>query len=263
METQEELREKYNPEGSDLRCMQMRMLDVLTEIDKICKKHDIPYWLSDGSLLGCVRHGGFIPWDDDLDIQMLKKDYIRFCSVVNKELPSNLAFQNSDTDEGFFLTFAKVRDLNSRIYELSFFDEYYKYHGVFVDIFPMDECSSFWQKISTWLQWRFLFNPLQHSKGKLKKIKVRQLILNFIYKCFHVSDIVFCVKKIGYPYGSTFTPRYSKETIFPLSFGVFEGKKFPIPGDTDNYLKSLYGDNYMSLPLESEREWHVAKVEFK
>lgn len=194
---------------------------------------------------------------------MLKKDYIHFCSVVNEELPDNLAFQSSDTDEGFFLAFAKVRDLNSRIYELSFFDNYYKYHGAFVDIFPMDECSAFWQKISTWLQWRFLFTPLQNSKGKLKGIKVRRLILNFIYKCFHISDVIFRVKKIGYPYGSTFTSRYQKETIFPLSSGIFEGRRFPIPGDTDNYLKCLYGEDYMSLPSESEREWHISKVEFK
>ena len=78
MEGQEELHKKYNPDGSDLRRMQMRMLDMLKEVDRICKKYDIPYWLSGGTLLGSVRHGGFIPWDDDLDIELMEDDFQRF-----------------------------------------------------------------------------------------------------------------------------------------------------------------------------------------
>ena len=65
METQESLRAKYNPEGSELRRLQMRMLDILIVVDEICRRHDIPYWIEGGTLLGAVRHGGFIPWDDD------------------------------------------------------------------------------------------------------------------------------------------------------------------------------------------------------
>lgn len=68
------LREKYNPDGSILRQHQLKMLDILIIIDRICKKHGIKYWISDGTLLGAVRHGGFIPWDDDLDIQMMRKE---------------------------------------------------------------------------------------------------------------------------------------------------------------------------------------------
>lgn len=263
METQEELREKYNPEGSDLRRMQLRMLDMLKEIDEICKKYDIPYWLSDGTLLGCIRHGGFIPWDDDLDIQMLKKDYIRFCSVAHKELPDNLVIQNSETDEGFFLTFTKIRDLNSEIYEHSFFCNYYKYRGIFIDIFPLERNSAFLFKVSSWLQWRFLLTPLNNYGKGMRKIRMRHLILRYIYKCFHTLDMMFFVREIGCPYGSTFSPRYQKEAIFPLSFGTFEGRQFPVPNDTDNCLKSVFGDGYMNLPLEKDRECHTSQVEFK
>lgn len=115
METQEELREKYNPEGSDLRRMQMKMLDILTEVDKICKKHDIPYWLAGGTLLGAVRHGGFIPWDDDLDIELMREDYLKLIPLLRKELPEKFVVQTNKTDKNYFLTFAKVRDTQSTI----------------------------------------------------------------------------------------------------------------------------------------------------
>ena len=71
---QQQLRERFNPEGSMLRKQQQRMLEILLHIDEVCTEHNIKYWLSSGTLLGAVRHGGFIPWDDDLDIEMLKED---------------------------------------------------------------------------------------------------------------------------------------------------------------------------------------------
>ena len=71
---QQELRARFNPDGSLLRRHQLRMLEMLTYIDGVCVQHDIPYWLSSGTLLGAVRHGGFIPWDDDVDIELLRRD---------------------------------------------------------------------------------------------------------------------------------------------------------------------------------------------
>ena len=79
---QDELRARFNPDGSLLRRQQLRMLDILLEVDKICKKHDIRYWLSSGTLIGAMRHDGFIPWDDDLDIEMLRSDYVRLMKVL-------------------------------------------------------------------------------------------------------------------------------------------------------------------------------------
>lgn len=78
IELQKKLRAEYNPDGSLLRRQQMRMLEILLHIDKICKENNIPYWLSSGTLLGAVRHEGFIPWDDDVDIEMMREDYLRF-----------------------------------------------------------------------------------------------------------------------------------------------------------------------------------------
>ena len=78
---------KFNGEGTVLRKAQMREVAILQEVDKICRKHDIKYWIDFGTLLGAVRHGGFIPWDDDLDISMLSSDYQKFMEVAPQELP--------------------------------------------------------------------------------------------------------------------------------------------------------------------------------
>ena len=83
----------YNGEGTELRKMQIRILEIMVEIDKLCRKHDIKYWLDGGTLLGAVRHGGFIPWDDDLDICMMQEDYEKFIEIAPKELPEHLLLQ--------------------------------------------------------------------------------------------------------------------------------------------------------------------------
>lgn len=116
----------------------MRMLEILVEVDKICKKHDIPYWLSSGTLIGAFRHNGFIPWDDDLDIEMLRKDYLRLLQVLPDELPDWLALQNDETDPAYFFFFTKVRDRRSRMLEQNGYDRMWQEQGIFIDILPVE-----------------------------------------------------------------------------------------------------------------------------
>ena len=133
---QEALRRKFNPEGSVLRRQQHRMLEILLEVDRICKKHNIRYWLSSGTLIGAVRHKGFIPWDDDLDIEMLLPDYERLMRVLPDELPSTMALQSQDTDPNYFFFYAKVRDRRSHLEEGNRYDRVWKEQGIYIDIFP-------------------------------------------------------------------------------------------------------------------------------
>ena len=130
---------RYNGEGTALRKAQIREVEILIEIDRICRKHDIKYWINFGTLLGAVRHKGFIPWDDDLDICMLSKDYKKFLEIASDELPEWLFIQNKSTDPSYRRSICKVRDLNSFFVEQ--YDDFsapYK-KGIFIDIFEMIE----------------------------------------------------------------------------------------------------------------------------
>ena len=132
------LRERFNPDGSTLRRQQLRMLELLDAVDTICKKHQIPYWLSSGTLIGAARHKGFIPWDDDLDIEMLRSDYLRLIKILPKELPDNFVLQTNDTDPNFISIYGKIRDKKSYLEETNSYDRIFKEKGIYIDIFPLE-----------------------------------------------------------------------------------------------------------------------------
>ena len=102
-------------EGTDLQKAQRVMLRILKVFDAICKKYELTYWLDAGTLLGAARHGGFIPWDDDVDVAMPVDDYKKFCEIAPKEMPYDMFFQTKQTDSKHDITWAKIRDRISRI----------------------------------------------------------------------------------------------------------------------------------------------------
>ncbi|NQZ59778.1 MAG: LicD family protein, partial [Lentisphaeraceae bacterium] len=125
-------------EPETLRKAQLIMLDMLIEFDAICKKHKLQYWLDSGTLLGAVRHQGFIPWDDDIDLSMPIEDYQRFLELAPGELSSEIFLQNTQTDKDFKFDYTKLRSNKASIVEFHEKDRQINYHqGVFVDIFPM------------------------------------------------------------------------------------------------------------------------------
>jgi lipopolysaccharide cholinephosphotransferase len=112
--TEQELRDRFNPDGSQLRKAQLRMLELLMFIDKVCSENDIKYWLDAGTLLGAKRHGGFIPWDDDADICMPKEELKKFQNVFfEKYADSSYVLQCEDTDPGALCPWVVLRDLKS------------------------------------------------------------------------------------------------------------------------------------------------------
>ena len=119
------------------RALQLKELAILREIDRIWRRHDIVYWLDGGTLLGAIRHGGFIPWDDDIDIAMRREDLPRFVEACRSDLPEGLVIQSPETDNNLRMPIYKVREVNSFFveYDDDFHLDYAK--GVFVDIFPM------------------------------------------------------------------------------------------------------------------------------
>ncbi len=265
----EELRARFNPEGSMLRRQQMRMLEILLEVDKICKKHDIKYWLSSGTLIGAMRHDGFIPWDDDLDIEMMRSDYLRLMEVLPSELPEWLALQNDETDPYYFFYYAKVRDRRSRMLEHNNYDRIWQEQGIYIDIFPMEQ-HPIWLHKLTEKSVGHMYKIWRTSTDDVKAIKSVRRIFDFNNKVFFPFLRTFLIppssfllprKTITSGMGIPFhNRRYAKE-IFPLTTHVFEGHQLPVPHDADAHLRHLYGD-YMKLPDLNKLAIHVGKLEF-
>lgn len=113
-------------------------LDLLIEFDRVCKKHGLKYFLIGGSLLGAIRHNGFIPWDDDIDVGMLRCDYEKFLTLAY-EFENPYFLQTPYTDEGYYFSFAKLRNSNTAAISNAFRYENFN-QGVFLDIFPLDNC---------------------------------------------------------------------------------------------------------------------------
>lgn len=247
----QELRAKYNPEGSLLRQEQLRMLDLLNEVDRICKKHHIRYWLSSGTLLGAVRHKGFIPWDDDLDVEMFEEDYDKLMKVLPDELPENLALQCHETDPNYFFPYAKLRDRNSYLEEFCIYDRYFKEQGIFIDIFPL-------VKIPRWVGWISghmhgqIYNQFNNPKlSDETRLRRASRIFNF-NRQFGFPVLRFLSKLCGArewrnTLGTSYLRPRMEADILPLTEMEFEGRKYPVPHDADAMLRKLYGD-YMKLP---------------
>ena len=255
-----------------LRKAQLKMVEILEAIDDICQRHDIKYWLCYGTLLGAVRHKGFIPWDDDCDICMMREDFEKFSQYVN-ELPENLFLQTAKTDPNYTRKITKVRMKNTKLVE---FDESEneKYHqGIFVDIFIWDYYDSFsknlLKKISKVNEWKY--RRKKYPKGHWKRVAIQVAValpflgynitnksmraisqmyrknsnLNYIGQEIKVCDYLFFDKKMVFPLKREF---------------AFEGKYFYVPNDSDAFLKKCYGD-YMVLPKPEDRRWHAKRIE--
>lgn len=261
-ETQKELKRIYNPEGSDLRSLQYRMLEILKCVDAICKKHNIPYWLCGGTMLGAVRHGGFIPWDDDVDIELLREDYIKLLKILPTELPSKYVLQTTDTDTGYVYQYAKVRDTHSHIEENCIFNKHFKYKGAFIDIFPLEPTIPILSKIAS-----ICYNRMCLSQVKEDRIRVTykynlKFLNCFLFPLFRAVTKLCKKNNLHHTYGVGFlSQRRRKQEIFPLTKIIFEEHIFNAPQNQDAYLKGLYGNEYMNLPQNIET--HITQTNIK
>ena len=127
--------------NANLRAHQLLLLEMLKEVDKICKKHDISYSLFAGSALGAIRHQGFSPWDDDLDIVMLRKDYERFLAIAETELDPEQYFLQKEFSEHWPMFFSKLRKNGTACIERQRPKDRLMHQGIYIDIFPCDNLS--------------------------------------------------------------------------------------------------------------------------
>ena len=250
------------------------LLYMLDTIDKICRAHNIDYFLDSGTALGAIRHEGFIPWDDDIDIGMMREDYKRFLEIAPHELPSDLVLQNEINEPTYYLFFTKVRKLNT-IYSDNNREQNFKYKGIQIDIFPFDYIGNDLEAASTY------FDKLEKlrfiAEKRMVVIPPQKALKRFVYYIMRLVPVRFYRRKLEYmmqknndsvkKYVASYTYIMSKkkrcifpaEAINPVKDVLFEGKTYMIMNDPDSYLKIMYGD-YMKLPPEEERiPHHIGK----
>lgn len=249
-------------------------IDLLLEFDRVCKKYGLKYFLTAGSLLGAVRHGGFIPWDDDLDVIMPRTDYEKFLTLKD-EFAEPYFLQTPYTDEGYFCSYAKLRNSNTTGWNRGF--AYQKINfGIIIDIFPLDNIE------------------LESAKENFERVK--KLILdNSTYMRLSNPQILpkdverIAKYKLEYPDGGDPLERYEeiqriarqfenqKESFVSIIccpvYGLnrciceaanfsesvdidFEGFKMPVPSCYERVLEIKYGDWKKFPPIEERGKWH-------
>ena len=256
---------KYNGENTMLRKAQLRMLEILVEVDKICKKHNISYWLDYGTLLGAVRHGGFIPWDDDLDISMMKEDYDRFLSIAPKELPKQFIVQNTRTEKNFPYTITRIVDLNSEVTRSGKMDYSHgrrKHKGIWIDIFQLVKGDV---RFSRWLE--PLYGRCFRRVHCFESFNFSVLIAYMLFPIVWIAK--YCVDVLNNLFNNDlrmnemavddFRQQKHYSDYVPTKEIQFEGLRFSAPNRIEKVLTDYYGD-YLEIPPEEQRETHINDI---
>lgn len=260
---------------TELRHLQLVILGIMKDIDALCVKNNIEYYLLGGSAIGAIRHKGFIPWDDDLDIVMDDRNYQKFIQVCREQLNKE-KYSLQVGFEDWPLSFTKIRLKGTKLVEYDDYDAGEEMHGIFVDIFKMDnvapnKLATYWQyacgkyylcyqllcrSYNNAVWWKKVLMALSYP---LKITVLRNFIKHQIEKYNNIET-----DSLGLFYGRT---RYHNTIVKRTIFGTpkrvpFEDTEFFVAENHHEYLTQMFG-NYMQLPPEEQRKGlHLVSVEF-
>lgn len=248
----------------NLRKAQLIMLDILYTFHNICEKYGFRYWIDCGTLLGAVRHKGFIPWDDDVDVCMPIEDFKEFLKVAESELPEGMELQTRFSGKGFRRYFAKIRDSRGKIIEK--FEERrikkgkkIKYNmGIYIDIFPC---------ITIDIKDLKKYRLLSKITNRVRKILDIPHLVNLLFdvadthlhKGWEVKENLYVARSVRFIWMEG--RAIPLKSLLPLKKYKFEFIEVYGPNDYDTYLKVLYGENYIIPPPPERRLSHSAKIE--
>ncbi len=251
-----------------LRELQLEMYDIMKEIVKVCDRHNLRYYLSGGTLLGAVRHGGFIPWDDDLDLEMPWKDYKKFLRYAKKELPENLFVQTFSSDPGYPNVFSMVRKNGTCAMPVAAKDLGIHW-GVEVDVFPLiglyknARLKQIQQRRMRHLSKMLLIEYVRLTKpdslkddpvykkyarySLKRRIMTAKLMLFLLTKSINPDEVSI----VDYGFLQSCKVKDYAGTV-KLKF---EDGEYNAPAGYHNILTAIYGD-YMTPPPEDKRGGH-------
>lgn len=270
----------------DIKDIQKIQLEILLEFDRICKKHNIKYQLFAGTLLGCVRHEGFIPWDDDIDVCLLREDYEKFIELCQVELGSDYFLQNYDTDKNYIMQFSKIRK-NDTVFLESVTSKCNIHHGIYIDIFPLDNIKPNTFRGNIQQKLLYFIGRINLTRIKILCVNTNNIFGRLLRLFFHyilklipdnttnyIQSRLFCmfrdkddIKYVSHLTNGASLSRFNKyamekEKFYDVIEGKFEGHYFPIPREYDKVLTNLFGA-YMELPPIEHRQPHHGVIEVK
>lgn len=266
-----------------LRRLQLTQKEILDRVAETCEKHGIKYYLAFGTLLGAIRHRGFIPWDDDLDIFVRREDYEKLLEILRNELPEGFRVVDWKTEKLYALAFAKVMKNGTILTELN--SNPSLDNGIYIDIFPLDYVSADKKTEAKYAKKMYLYKRMLLAKCNYDIVKtsiskkVFYIYVKFLAKFYTKEKLidktersfsliggddktnVYSVASSSYPYGSN-KHLYKKEYFDNNVYVEFEGDSYSVPEHYVEVLKKEFGD-YMQLPPEEKRHDHHGIIDLR
>ncbi len=264
------------PATGKLRELQLVEQEMLIDFKNLCQKHGLRYYLDYGNLLGAVRHGGFIPWDDDVDVTMPYSDYQRFLEIAQKEFGEKYFLQTSNTDINYYRSYARIRKNNTTFLDTHNL-KWDVHHGVWIDVFPLVEINPglefkikrFLMQLSNYvLMDNFFQIHIDEFEEKLGKFGAKLVTLfhkiprsiRVKFKYLLQYPIYSAKNKKGLSIAWMAISSYYPKDIYANSCKlIYEGEEFDVPALYKKKLEIDYGD-YMTLPPEDKRTGHGLNV---